>query len=205
MIKNWFITICFIFTFQALNAQVTVSESQVDYSVKLEENNIIRILTFWNDKDSTIYHSIKYSSSDFNQAQSEKKLADEIRYLNQLWKIAEDSIQYSLQSLNIGYPLLYSDILKNHINAFLNSKEWQHHIEQNGKKLDYKIIKKVMVKNNVYQPLNAFLEAKGYTITGFSTEKHGFVTKENLQKAGFSGNEIIPMPYIVWIQLDHTK
>ena len=62
-----------------------------------------------------------------------------------------------------------------------------------------------MLENNVYKPLQDFLKTKNYPITGFETEKHGFVTKENLQKAGFSGDEIIPMPFIVWLKLAHTK
>jgi hypothetical protein len=45
------------------------------------------------------------------------------------------------------------------------------------------------------------LKTKGYHITGFSNEKHGFVTKENLQKSGFAGNEIVPMPFMVWLIL----
>ena len=192
----------FCLIYNSSQGQITIDKSTVDYSVQLEQDNVIRILTFWKDKDSSIYHSVKYSISDFNQTVSEKKLADEIPYIKQLWQIAEDSINYNLQSFNIGYPLLYADILKNHINAFLNSKEWQNHVKENGKKLDYKIIKKVMDENNVYQPLNTFLQTKGYNLIGFATEKHGFVTKENLQKAGFSGNEIIPMPFIVWLRLE---
>lgn len=182
-------------------SQVQISKSNVDFSLKIEQDSIYRILTFWKDVDSTIYSSVKYSISDFNYNASQKNLTDEIITMNQLWEIAKDSISFKLQSFNIGYPLLYSDILKNHIQAFSDSKEWQYHISKNGKKLDYEIMKKVMFNSNVYKPLNEFLNTKGYFISGFETEKHGFVTKEYLQKAGYSGSEIIPMPFIVWIIL----
>ncbi|MFO7827747.1 MAG: hypothetical protein R6V23_03920 [Bacteroidales bacterium] len=202
MDKKALLTLGLIFIIQALNAQITISKSQVDYSLKIEQDKIIRILTFWKDKDSTTYTSIKYSVSNFNTNASEKNLLDEISYINQLWEIADDSIDFKLQSFNIGYPLLYSDILINHIRAFQESNEWQNHVKQNGKKLNYHLIQKIMIENDVYSPLNSFLKTKNYTLSAFETEKHGFVTKENLQKAGFHGNEIIPMPFIVWAVLE---
>jgi len=204
MPRNIITTSLLLLIFSFLNAQIKIEKSIVDYSLKIEQDSIHRTLTFWKNKDSTIYTSVKYSITDFNNVLFEKKLFDETSTINQLWDIAKDSINYNLQSFNISYPLYYSDILKNHIKAFNDSKEWQNHIEQNGKKLDYTIIKKVMFENNVYKPLNDFLKTKGYEISGFETEKHGFVTNENLQKAGYSGNKIIPMPFIVWVTLSKT-
>ena len=62
-----------------------------------------------------------------------------------------------------------------------------------------------MLEGDVYKALNDFLKTKGIYISGFGTEKHGFVTKENLQKAGFTGNEIVPMPFIVWVTLNQSN
>ncbi len=190
-----------LFTTSSLYSQIIVNQSEVDFSLKIEQDSIYRILTFWKDKDSSIYTSVKYSVSDFNHNSAKKNLTDEISTINQLWDIANDSITFKLQSFNIDYPLLYADILKNHIQAFLDSDEWQNHVKQNGKKLDYEIIKRVMLEANIYVSLDDFLKSKGFSIYGFETEKHGYVTKENLQKAGYSGDEIIPMPFIVWIIL----
>ena len=81
------------------------------------------------------------------------------------------------------------------------TEEW---VKKQGNK-DYKIIKKVMFDAGVYQSLNDFLKTKGFYISGFETEKHGFVTKENLQKEGYSGNEIVPMPFIVWVTLNQSN
>ncbi|MBU8892331.1 MAG: hypothetical protein KOO66_06100 [Bacteroidales bacterium] len=202
MYRNILITICLILLFNFLNAQVSIEKSVVDYSLKIKGDSVYQILSFWKHKDSTIYKTVKYSVTDFNNPAQEKKLIKEISTIDGLWSIAKDSIKFDLQSFNIGYPLLYSDILKNHIRAFLDSEDWQNHLRQNGKKLNYEIIKRVMLDNNVYQPLNEFLKTKGYQISGFETEKHGFVTKENLLNAGYSGNEIIPMPFIVWVILN---
>jgi len=186
-------------------SQVTISKSEVDYSLRIEKDSIVRILTFWKEKDSTIYTSVKYSISDFNSSSLPKRLSDEINTINQLWDIAEDSIEFNLKSFNIGYPLLYMDVLRNHIHAFMDSEDWQNHVKQNGKTLDYQIIKKVMLEANIYMPLNYFLKTKGYFISGFETEKHGFVTKGNLQKEGYQGTEIIPMPFIIWAILERIK
>ena len=190
---------------ETLFCQVTISKSEVDYSLKIEKDSILRILTFWKEKDSELYTSVKYSVSDFNVISSEKILENEIKSINQLWDIASDSIIFNLQSFNIVYPLLYSDILKNHIQAFIDSENWQNHVKLNGKTLNYEIIKMIMEESNVYKPLNVFLNTKNYYISGFETEKHGFVTKENLQKAGYQGTEIIPMPFIIWDILERSK
>ena len=187
------------------HSQVYISKTNVDYSLRIEKDNVYRILTFWKHKDSTIYTSVKYSITDFNIITTERNLADEISAIDQLWDIAKDSIEYNLQSFNIGYPLLYSDILANQIQAFVDSEDWQNHVKLNGKKLDYSIIKKVMHDADVYQPLNDFLKTKGFYISGFETEKHGFVTNENLQKAGFTGSEIVPIPFIVWVTLNQSN
>jgi len=198
----------FIFIFsltETLFSQISVKKSEVDYSLTYEKDSVYRILTFWKEKDSSIYSSVNYSISDFNKNSSPKNLSDELNTINQLWEIAKDSIVFDLQSFNIGYPLLYSDVLKNHIQAFKDSEDWQNHIKKNGKTLNYEIIKKVMLEDNAYTTLNDFLKTKHYYISGFETEKHGFITKENLQKVDFSGSEIIPMPFIVWVILGDIK
>ncbi len=191
-----------LFASEAIFSQVTVSKSEVDYSIKIEKDSILRILTFWKDKDSTIYTSVKYSVSDFNNTLSEKNLEDEINAINQLWEIAKDSITFNLQSFNIGYPMYYSDILKNQANAFINSEKWKNHTIQYGKTLDVNLIRNIMLEQNVYEPLNEFLNNMGYRINGFDTEKHGFVQERDLQKTGLTGSEIVPMPFIVWVKLN---
>lgn len=190
-----------LFIANSIFGQVMISKTQVDYSLKIEQDSIYRILTFWKHKDSTIYTSIKYSISDFNENSNPKNLADEIVYIEQLWNIAQDSISMNLKSIIIGYPQVYKDILQNHIEAFKQSKEWQSHVNENGKTLNIELIKKIMFESDMYKPLNDLLRTKGYQVSGFETEKHGFITKENQLKAGYSGQEIIPMPFMVWITI----
>jgi hypothetical protein len=207
---NFKFRIIFVFLFvlaanESLFGQVSVKKSEVDYSFTYEEDSVLRILSFWKEKDSEVYSSVKYSISDFNKISSPKKLSNEINTINQLWNIAKDSIAFNLESFNIGYPLIYSDVLKNHIQAFFESKEWKNHILQYGKTIDVNLIRNIMLEQNEYGPLNIFLTEKGYQIAGFETEKHGFVTKEKLQEVSFTGSEITPMPYIVWVKINKTE
>jgi len=201
MLKRITFIFCLTLLCNLLSAQIITKKTSVDYSLKIQNDSVYRILTFWKHKDSTIYSSVKYSISDFNKISSEKNLIDEIENINQLWDIAKDSIEMNLESFNISYPLYYSDVLKNHIKAFNDSKEWQNHVKLFGKKLDYDMIKKVMLESNVYKPLIDFLKTKDYSVKEYETEKHGFVTKENLQKAGFPDNNIVPLPFIVCLSL----
>jgi hypothetical protein len=186
-------------------SQVSIQKTESDYTIKIETDSIIRHLTFWRDKETGIYTGCKYSCTKFKVLSKSLLLSDEIENIKALWNIASDSININLNRVFIGYPEEYSDIFLNQINAFYQSEKWQNHIKKNGKTLDYKIIHEVMLDSNVYKPLTDLLFDRGYRISGFSTEKHGFATKESLIKYGFSGNEIIPLPFMVWISLESTQ
>lgn len=183
-------------------SQVVIQQTESDYTLKIETDSIIRHLTFWKDKETGIYTGCKYSCTKFKVLSKPLLLSEELQYIEILWNIASDSINIELNRVFIGYPEEYSDIYLNQINAFYQSEKWQHHIKINGKTLDYKIIHEVMMDFNVYKPLNDFLFERGYRITGFSTEKHGFATRESLKNYGFTGNEIIPLPFMVWIKVE---
>jgi hypothetical protein len=83
----------------------------------------------------------------------------------------------------------------------MNSKNWKNHLKAEGKTINVNLITEEMYKGDVYKPLNDFFRLKEYEISGFQTEKHGFVSRDELIRHGFEGNEIIPMPYMVWIEL----
>lgn len=201
MIKSFFIVL-FIFCSLLSFPQVSVQKTESDYTLRMDSDSIIRHLVFWKDKDSSYYKGCKYSCTKFMISKTELELKDEIKYLDELWKIAADSININISAFFIGYPQEYSDIFLNQIEAFQKSEKWQQHLIEKGKTLDYKLIHDIMMEYNVYGPLNDFLKTHNYQIAGFSTEKHGFATKESLKKAGFTGKEIIPLPFMVWINLE---
>ncbi|HAN17350.1 MAG: hypothetical protein A2X13_00705 [Bacteroidetes bacterium GWC2_33_15] len=199
---NRFVLLFILFvTHHFLYSQAIIQKTDTDYTLKIESDSIIRHLTFWKEKDSAGYYGFKYSYTKFTPLVQPIYLKNEIKTIEFLWNRATDSIQINLNTIFIGYPEEYHDILINHIQAFNSSAEWQNHLKKHGKKLDYKLIHKIMLDYNVYKPLNDFLLTRGYEISEYTTEKHGFITKETLIKAGFSGSEIIPMPFMVWISI----
>ncbi|MNY66180.1 hypothetical protein D3C86_2035610 [compost metagenome] len=60
----------------------------------------------------------------------------------------------------------------------------------------------VMLTGNVYKPFDSLLHRYGYRIVGYSTEKHGFISPKDLKNNGFKGNEIIQVPFMVWINVE---
>ena len=183
-------------------SQVSIQKTESDYTLKIETDSIIRHLTFWKDKETGIYTGCKYSYTKFKTLSKPMLLSEEVKTIETLWNIASDSITIQLNRVFIGFPEEYSDIFLNQINAFNQSDKWQNHIKKNGKTLDNKIMHEVMLEHNVYKPLSDFLFNKGYKTIYFSTEKHGFATRESLEKYGFTGNEIIPLPFMVWIIIE---
>ncbi|MGE0088047.1 MAG: hypothetical protein AB7S50_01070 [Bacteroidales bacterium] len=201
MIRGLYIII-FVFVSFLSFSQVSIQKTESDYTLKIETDSIIRHLTFWKDKETDVYSGCKYSCSKFKVLAKPLSLKDEIKNIEILWKMAEDSISIALNRVFIGYPEEYSDIFLNQINAFNQSEEWQHHIKKNGKTLNNKIMHEIMMDYNVYEPLNNLLSEKGFRIIDFSTEKHGFATRESLKNHGFTGNEIIPLPFMVWVIIE---
>ncbi|MEQ8809755.1 MAG: hypothetical protein RIE59_11855 [Imperialibacter sp.] len=158
-----------------------------------------RSLTFRKNGESDTAIFLNYFVS--KNTQGKTNLSDEIPNIRILWDSAAQLIPIRLTSANIGYPLEYDDVLQNQIAAFNASSEWKAHVNKNGKKLDYKLIRQVMIDHHVYGPFEDLLSDFGYTLTDLSTEKHGFVTNEKLKELGRSHDEVIPVPYMVWLAI----
>jgi len=174
-----------------LSPQIT--RTAVDFSLKVDgDSTIYKILSFYKHKDSSSYYHFKYTCNCEGQT-----LAKQKKLISDLWSIANDSININLRSVDIGYLYTYPDLLRKHIDAFQKDSLWNAHVKNNGKTLEYDLIRNTMLKHSVYDDLEQILKEHGYTIDHFSTEKHGFVTPDILEKQGYSGNEIIPMPFIV--------
>lgn len=178
-------------------AQVEVDTSYRSYSIKLTTGDDYRVLTFSQDDSSGYVHMNYFANT--SQPQS---LTSEVQYIRTLLDSAHQAIDIRLTSVNVGYPLLYADVLKNHVTAFKLSPDWQAHVKNKGKTLDYALIKSTMLAGHVYQPLEDLLKEYGFEITGFSTEKHGFVMKDQLIELGEAPDEVIPVPFMVWIKVE---
>jgi hypothetical protein len=198
LLKLYFLILLLPFS-HLCQGQIEVDTSFRSTSLKLTLDDGYRSLTFRKMKDSDTAVYLNYFVSQ--SGQEKPKLSDEIPHIRTLWESAAQLIPIRLAAANIGYPLEYDDVLRNQIMAFNASDEWQAHVNKNGKKLDYKLIRQVMIDYHVYGPLEDLLANYGYALTDLSTEKHGFVTSEKLKELGRSPDEIIPVPYMVWLTI----
>ncbi|TRX49324.1 hypothetical protein FNH22_27240 [Fulvivirga sp. M361] len=175
---------------------VIVNRSARDFRLKFKRDSF-RLLTLTRSQDSNTYQFMKYTFP----SDSMVRLADEMTFIHNLWNVAEDSIDIHLTSLSAGYPLRYTDILKNQIEAFSESKEWQKFVSENEREPDYAMISQIMQEQHVYAPLESLLTDKGYALVGISIEKVGRVMPEQLKALGYQGDEKIPVPYMVWLSV----
>lgn len=160
-----------------------------DFTLVFIKDSVRRVLSFRRSKDSTDYQYINYQSS-----QNQKLiLEEEIQYINKLWRLAEDSISIVPKGIMVGYPLEYSDVLRNHIEALKDIDSFDIN--------NYDTLRSIMLKKHVYQPLEAYLKTKRYKLNKISTEKHGYVPEEDLIELGYSDTLKIPVPFMVWLEI----
>jgi len=192
-----------------LSAQIASSQIKIDssynvYELTCNEQNFSLSISFYKDNDSSSLRTLTIKDQT-EKGKRPLNLRDEIKIIDSLWKEAERHVPIQLASIHIGYPSLYSDVLKRQITIFSTSKLWQNHIKKNGKKLDVPLMTQIMVKEKTYLQIDSLLGKRGYRIKGISTEKHGFVSKGDLMKAGFTGKEIIPIPFIVYLLVERKN
>ncbi|XOV93706.1 MAG: hypothetical protein ACFHWX_03145 [Bacteroidota bacterium] len=167
-------------------------QSPVDFTVSDSSGYSI---TFHKHLDSSYYAYFR-----FRLPENQRHLMAAVPILSSLWRESNQKIDIQLTSFNVGYPLEYNDILTNQIQTFAASELWLNHVRANGKNPDYRLIEMIMFSNGIY-PLDELVADFDYEITGISIEKVGFVESERLIGMGFDGSLIIPMPYMVWIEI----
>ena len=177
----------------AIAVEYGFDSSPVDFTIS---DTLGYFLTFYKHKDSLTFKYFRFRIPDDTAIPFQSALP----VLKKMWIKAEDSLSIDLKSLSIGYPLEYTDLIRRQIEVFSQSKKWNQHLETNGKKADYSLIKDIMFDDNVYQ-LDSVINTFGYEMTGISIEKVGFVTPEKLIELGYNENLIIPMPFMVWIDV----
>ncbi len=179
---------------------ITTSRSSVDFTLHFKLDSTSRSLAFRKSADSAIFTHLNYQS----YGRSPMLLSQEMLWINALWTKAQDSITIDLNGAMVGYPLFYDDVIIRYIKAFEEDSVW---VSVKGQPIEetYKLQRDIMLKHNVYAPFQEWLNTKGYTITEFSTEKHGYVPAEDLQRLGFSVDMKIPVPFMVWIGIKRSR
>ncbi len=191
--------ILFLFLFN-LNAEIGVSGSEREFSLMLSEGDSRSVLRFGREDAFSPFTYLKYSKSSKIES-----LEAECKIIDRLWMHAAESIDVELTSADAGYPLLFPDVMPDYIQAFLDSEEWMTHVSLKGKELNYELMHKVIYESEVFSSLTDLFYLHGYYITGVSTEKHGFVPREDLMKYGFKGDGIIPVPFMLYWKVERIK
>lgn len=168
-----------------------------DFNVRVNEGDQYRMLTFSGIDSLNIYRYVKITVV----GDSLLNLSSELKTLDLLWDAAMDSIKTDLKSISVGYPLLYEDILKNQIDAFVKDSTWRQ-MASDARNISYPQLRIIMKEKDVYSPFNNWLQEKGYRTANLSTEKHGFVPESDLKRLGYTGGEIVPVPFMVWLELE---
>lgn len=183
-----------------LFSDITFTRSSVDFSVRNDIDGKYCLVSFRKTADDTVYNYLKYSSCTKCES-----FANEMKMIDSLWTLAEDSIKIDLNAADLGYPLEFKGKIKEYIQTFLDSEEWMGHVSVKGKSLNYDIMRKVIFENEIYPEITELFNNRGYTVTGISTEKHGFVIENELIKYGYTGDEIIPVPFMLYWKLEKIK
>lgn len=157
------------------------------------------LATFTKNKDSSFYHHLRFKSPE-----EQEMLKSALPVLSKLWSEADKKINIQLKSINVGHPLEYNDVLTDQVQAFSTSGQWGNRIITNDQNIDYSLVEDVMMENQVY-PLEELLNAFGYSIKGYNIEKVGFVEPSRLIGIGYDESLKIPVPYMVWIQVEETQ
>jgi hypothetical protein len=194
------ISVILVYFMICLGAEITVTQSANEYALKYSDSTMFRILSFRKNEADNIFRSLHYSLGYKSEA-----LAHEILYIDTLWRIAESNIEIDLTSADIGYPMEFPDVIRNYIDTFNRSKKWQAHVKAKKKELNYPLMHEIIYEADIYRPFSRLLEKYGYRVASVSSEKHGFILKSDLRKFGFKGNEIIPMPFMLYWKLEKIK
>jgi hypothetical protein len=197
---KYLIFIAFLFTANLFSATITIAETEREYSLKYSDEASYRLLRFNRGVEDSLF-------SYFNFSRSGKSLTfvNEMAVLDTLFGIAAKKIEIGLKSASVGYPLEYPDIMPDYIQAFLDSEEWQTHATVEGKELNYAVMHDIIRGSTIFSGLVDLMYLHGYYISGISSEKHGFVTKDDLIRYGFKGDEIIPMPFMLYWKVERVK
>lgn len=183
-----------------LFAEITFIRSGGDFTVRNQHEGKYCLISFRKTAEDSVYNYLKYSSCSKSGS-----FQHEMNTIDSLWSLARDSIKIELSAADLGYPLEFKSRIKEYIEAFLDSEEWMGHVSVNGKTVNCEIMHKVIFENEIYPELTELFKKHGYTVTGISTEKHGFIIENELKKYGFTGDEIIPVPFMLYWKLDKNN
>lgn len=184
------------------NVYSTKDSISISFRIKGDLSNIQ--CKFYKNPDSMYYSGLAVKKYYKKENSKKHDLTTIVSLFEIYWEVVNRDTKINLQSVHVGYPLEYTDVLMRHIDGFKNSTKWNEYVSKNGKKPNYELTAQIMHELDVYKPLNDFLKSKGLKIVDMSLEKIGFVRPELLEECGLDNKTIIPMPHMVWIKIGKT-
>ncbi|MRR09473.1 hypothetical protein EG831_05245 [bacterium] len=200
------IAACLAALVQVAPAQ-THSSTNVSYAVCDSDLFYEYRLTFWKDKDSLVHRGMQFRVRplDPGQWKAKPRLADCVPAIGRLWDAAAESVAIDLRFVDVGYPAQFPDVLRRQIAAFAASPEWKQQLKRKKPSHDFRALAPIMAAGNVYGALDPLLQVRGYRAIGISTEKHGYLRKEDVAgldpRPSLGGLRLrdVPLPFIVTI------
>ena len=131
------------------------------------------------------------------QQYSETDLQEHIENIDSCWNYMANLGEINITSLGLSSPRNYPDIAANQVRAFNEDLDWKSNPSNN--------IEAIMLKYDVYKPINDFLKLKGFAISGFAMEKMSTISEEEQKSMGIENPVSVPSPMAINIYVEKTN
>ena len=143
---------------------------------------------------------------------TETMLQKHMENIDYCWGYIEKIGEINITSLRLLSPHNYPDIATNQINAFNQDKEWKnkanHRIDNKATLMlvtTYNKTVEMMLRYDIYKPINDFLKQKGFSISDYAVEKMGYISEEKQRSTGIENPVLVPSPLKINIYVSKIK
>ena len=126
-------------------------------------------------------------------------LSTYIMQIDSCWNYVSKLGSINIKSLSLLAPQHYPDILKNQIKAFSTDELWRedtiHTRVDDNKTFNFfakKWSENIMLKNDIYKPINDFLKQKGFKISWYALEKLIEIPESKQKEFGIDSVLLVP-------------
>lgn len=143
---------------------------------------------------------------------TETTLQEHTDNIDSCWNYIAKLGEINITSLGLLPPHNYPDVATNQVRAFNQDKEWKNESDNSIDKKEtlmpvttYDKTREMMLKFDVYQPINDFLKQKGFSISDYAVEKMGDISEEKQKSMGIENPILVPSPMAINIYVEKTN
>lgn len=186
---------------------------KTDLSITFQQYDGLAISFSRSNKDKP-WSSISFGYWPYKiiNPEEESKLHRYVKNLDFYWSYIEKSGTISLTRLGLLSPHSYTDVAINQVRAFNEDEQWkkdQNNVLTKKKNLmlskTYRKAAEIMLKHDVYKPINDFIKGKGFSISGYDLEKVGEISEEEQKSMGIENPVLVPTPLAIIINVEKSK